>query len=61
VHLSDNTETARAVGSRYGKPVILTVQAARMQQAGHLFYRSENGVWLADAVPPGYLDVPGAE
>jgi putative RNA 2'-phosphotransferase len=26
-----------------------------MHQAGHLFYRSENGVWLVDLVPPEYL------
>ena len=25
---------------------------------GHRFYRSANGVWLTERVPPGYLDVP---
>ena len=60
VHLSPDTETARKVGARRGKPVILTVDAAAMQQAGHVFYRSENGVWLVDAVPPEFLAVlPG--
>lgn len=53
VHLS--AETARAVGSRHGRPVIFTVLAAQMADAGHLFYRSDNGVWLTDRVPPEFL------
>ncbi len=55
VHLSAETETARAVGSRHGRPVIFTVLAAQMAEAGHLFYRSDNGVWLTDRVPPEFL------
>ena len=55
VHLSADPATASNVGSRHGRLVLLTVAAARMHAAGLLFYRSENGVWLADAVPPEYL------
>jgi putative RNA 2'-phosphotransferase len=55
VHLSKDVETARKVGARRGKPVILTVGAGRMHWGGHTFYLSANGVWLTDAVPPGYL------
>ena len=55
VHLSRDAETARIVGARHGRPVIFAVDAAAMQQAGHLFYCSANGVWLVDAVPPAYL------
>jgi putative RNA 2'-phosphotransferase len=55
VHLSADLETARAVGARHGRPVVFTVDAAAMTQAGHLFYRSDNGVWLTDAVPPEFL------
>jgi putative RNA 2'-phosphotransferase len=55
VHLSPDTETASRVGARRGKPVILRVEAAAMQQAGHVFFRSENGVWLTDGVPPEFL------
>ncbi|GAB7036247.1 MULTISPECIES: RNA 2'-phosphotransferase [Catenuloplanes] len=58
VHLSPDPVTARAVGGRHGRPVVLTVAAARMAAAGHLFFRSANGVWLTDAVPPEYLAVP---
>jgi putative RNA 2'-phosphotransferase len=60
VHLSGDPETARHVGQRHGEPVVLTVDAAAMARGGHAFYRSLNGVWLTDAVPPGYLGEPGA-
>lgn len=55
VHLSRDVETARKVGARHGKPVILEVDAAAMQAAGLVFYCSANGVWLVDEVPPQYL------
>jgi putative RNA 2'-phosphotransferase len=55
VHLSADAATARAVGGRRGRPVVLRVDAAAMAADGHRFTRSANGVWLVDAVPPGYL------
>lgn len=55
VHLSADVETATKVGKRRGAPVILIVQAEAMAAAGHTFYRSENGVWLTDHVPPEYI------
>ncbi len=55
VHLSSDPETAQSVGARHGKPVVLVVHAGDMHAAGHTFYRSENGVWLTDHVPPKYL------
>lgn len=57
VHLSADTETATKVGRRHGKPVVLTVDAARMRADGHAFYCSANGVWLVEHVPPQYLRV----
>jgi putative RNA 2'-phosphotransferase len=57
VHLSPDTETATRVGQRHGKPVVLVVDAAGMRAAGHLFYRSANGVWLVDEVPARFLRV----
>lgn len=59
VHLSDDTETARAVGGRYGKPVILRIESERMQGDGHVFFRSDNGVWLTERVPVEYIIFPG--
>jgi putative RNA 2'-phosphotransferase len=60
VHLSADPETARRVGSRRGRPVILIVEAARMAADGHAFFRSDNGVWLTGAVPAAYVRLPGA-
>lgn len=58
VHLSRDEATARQVGARRGRPVVLTVQAGQMYRAGHDFYVSDNGVWLTDAVPPEFLVFP---
>jgi putative RNA 2'-phosphotransferase len=58
VHLSPDSETARAVGARRGKPVVLQIAAGRMHRDGHSFYLSANGVWLTDRVPPQYIDLP---
>lgn len=55
VHLSSDAETAERVGGRRGKAVVLRIFAADMVLAGHEFYRSANGVWLTDAVPPGFI------
>ena len=58
VHLSADTATAQRVGARRpGEVVIFTVDAAAMARDGHAFYRSDNGVWLTDAVPAKYLRV----
>lgn len=58
VHMSADVETAKKVGGRRGKPVILVVRAEEMAAAGHVFFRSANGVWLTDHVPPSFLEVP---
>lgn len=55
VHLSVEVDTATKVGRRRGAPVILTIRAAEMHAAGHVFYRSENGVWLVDQVPVRFI------
>jgi putative RNA 2'-phosphotransferase len=55
VHLSPDIQTATRVGQRRGRPVVLLIEAGRRFRDGHKFFRSENGVWLTDAVPPGYI------
>lgn len=55
VHLSKDIDTARKVGARRGKPIILQVDAGKMNGAGFKFFLSANGVWLTDAVPPTFL------
>jgi len=57
VHLSPDTATARRVGARHGRPVVLAVDAAAMHAAGEVFYRSDNGVWLVAGVPATFLSV----
>lgn len=57
VHLSWDEETAVKVGQRHGKPVALKIRAGDMHREGHVFFLSENKVWLTGLVPPGYLEV----
>lgn len=59
VHLSADEATATAVGQRHGRPVVLRVLAGQLHAAGHAFYRSDNGVWLTDAVPAAQIRFPG--
>ena len=55
VHLSADIPTAKKVGSRHGKPVIYTVDCAKMAEDGFKFYLSANHVWLTKVVPKEYL------
>jgi RNA:NAD 2''-phosphotransferase len=55
VHLSTNEDTAMKVGGRHGRAIVLKVDCAAMVRDGWKFYRADNGVWLTDGVPPGYL------
>jgi putative RNA 2'-phosphotransferase len=56
VHLSTDTKTAHKVGARYGKPIILTIDAKAMSEEGCIFFESENGVWLTEEVLPKYIN-----
>jgi putative RNA 2'-phosphotransferase len=55
VHLSAERDTARTVGARRGRPVLLVVEAAQMAAEGHTFFCTDNGVWLTAHVPPRFL------
>ena len=55
VHLSQDEHTARIVGQRYGKPVVLKIKARLMHEQGFAFFQAENGVWLTSAVPVLFL------
>ena len=59
VHLSEQVETATAVGRRYGKPVVLRIASGEMHREGHGFFRSANGVWLTEHVPATYITFGG--
>lgn len=56
VHLSQDIETAKSVGSRHDdKPCILVINAKRAWDAGIKFYYGNDKVWLADTIPSRYL------
>ncbi len=57
VHLSAGAETALAVGSRHGKPVVLQINAKAMHEAGFEFFLSDNHVWLTAMVPVQYISL----
>jgi putative RNA 2'-phosphotransferase len=59
VHLTDDPTLARLTGRRRDPdPAILRIEAARAQAAGVVFYRADNGVFLARGVPPEYISAP---
>ena len=55
VHLSTAAESARRVGARRGRPVVLAVDSQLMAVEGITFYVTENAVWLTSAVAPRFL------
>jgi putative RNA 2'-phosphotransferase len=61
VHLSADEATARAVGSRRGKPAILRIDARAMRESQHVFFVTPNGVWLTEAVPSAFISGWGDE
>lgn len=57
VHLSVDEETALEVGRRKSKtPTLLRIQAQTAHAAGITFYEGNDKVWLADEVPPGFIE-----
>jgi putative RNA 2'-phosphotransferase len=56
VHLSPTLDVALEVGRRKAKePSLLVVDAAAAFAAGIHFYRGNELIWLADAVPPQFI------
>lgn len=56
VHLSNDFQTALAVGKRNGRPLILKIDTESMVKDGIKFYLSDNGVWLTDFVDKKYIN-----
>jgi putative RNA 2'-phosphotransferase len=57
VHLSTSREDAVAVGMRKDRePIILAVRSGEASAAGVVFYQGNERVWLADHVPPEYIE-----
>lgn len=59
VHLSANTDRAVIVGGRRTDNVrLLLVRAAEAQKAGIEFYSPESEHYLAQSIPPQFIDFP---
>lgn len=58
VHLSEDVESARRVGGRHGRPVILEVDAEAMVADDIPFHRLAGGIWLTPQVPPEHVRGP---
>ena len=56
VHLSGDLNTAKTVGMRHGKVLLLRINSLQMKRDGFKFYRSENDVWLVEEVPSKYIE-----
>jgi putative RNA 2'-phosphotransferase len=60
VHLSVDPDGARAVGLRKSAtPVLLNIRALDAHAQGHRFYQVDARIWLADAIPPAFLNKMG--
>lgn len=56
VHMTDDPALAQLTGRRRDpSPAILRIDAARAALDGITFYRADNGVFLAKAVPASYI------
>lgn len=60
VHMysEENIDKALNTGARHQKgksAIVLIIDAKRMHNEGFVFYKSENDVYLTDAVPPKYI------
>ena len=57
VHISPDYDTAVKVGKRHGNPIVLRIRAREYIAAGNKLFLSDNGVWLAKAVPPEFFEI----
>jgi putative RNA 2'-phosphotransferase len=58
VHLTDDINVAiETANRRKGESVILEIKALEMDNAGFVFYKSNNGVYLIKEVPPRFISV----
>lgn len=57
VHLSFNYKTAKKVGERHGKVIVLIIDAEKMFEDGFTFQCTANNVWLTKSVPIKYIQI----
>ncbi len=56
VQLCGDIRSAHEIGRKHRKPIILEVAARLMESHSFQFFKSEDGIWLTEAVPPDYLN-----
>lgn len=59
VFLTERPEVALRKGSRYGRAVAIPVRAQEMSRAGLPLYHAKDDIWLAERVPPEFLNLSG--
>jgi len=57
VHLTESLSVARSVGTRHGTLVVLKVDALKLFEAGGLFFKTPNNVWLVEHVPAEFVEI----
>lgn len=58
VHLSRDVDTAEEVAARNSlTPVVLKIDALKMHKDMHIFYVSDNNVWLTSIIPWIYITI----
>ena len=55
VHLSSDIKTAKKVGQRHGKVVVLSVNTKLLHNNGQSFFQADNGVWLTNVISKEWL------
>ena len=55
VHLTESAAVAKAVGSRYGKIVLLQIDSETMNNKGYKFFKTANNVWLVESIPYEFI------
>lgn len=62
VHFTSNREHAQRVAQRHSRDtIILTIRAGAAHRAGIVFYHPETEHYLADAVPPEFIDAESSD
>ncbi len=58
VHLSENRDEAEEIGQHHDEnAVVITIRAREAHDAGILFHRPADGLFLATRIPAQYLDI----
>ncbi|MFL6665380.1 MAG: RNA 2'-phosphotransferase [Rhizobacter sp.] len=57
VHLTPDKELALSVGTRHGKPCLISVDAHAAHAAGIVFHKANFTFWLVSGLPAHYLKV----